>query len=114
VIAGTQTVILQVYANVSAVTAFAATDPVPTPIISSREVLTSVHVGEGKTTVIGGLVSRSTLRIETKFPILGDIPILGYLFRSTSEKTERTTLQFHITPRIIQGPRGFQDGAVGG
>ena len=114
VIAGTQTVILQIYANVAAVTSFAATEPVATPIISSREVLTSVHVGDGRTTVIGGLVSTSTLTTETKFPILGDIPILGYLFRSTSESTERTTLQFHITPRIVQGPRGFQEGASGG
>lgn len=114
VIAGTQTVVLQIFASVSAVTSFAATDPVATPIISSREVLTSVHLEDGRTTVIGGLVSRSTLTNETKFPILGDIPILGYLFRSTSETTERTTLQFHITPHIVQGPRGFQEGVGGG
>ena len=113
VIAGTQTVILQVYANVAAVTDFAATEPVATPIISSREVLTTVHVADGKTTVIGGLVTRSNLTTETKLPILGDIPVLGYLFRSISESTQRTTLQFHITPRLIQGPRGFQ-GAEGG
>jgi type II secretory pathway component GspD/PulD (secretin) len=114
VIAGTETVILQIYANVGAVTSFAATDPVATPVISSREVLTSVHVSHGKTTVIGGLVSRSTITNETKFPILGDIPVLGWLFRSTSTATTRTTLQFHITPRILQGPRGFQDASLGG
>ena len=65
-------------------------------------------------TVIGGLVSRSTLSTESKFPILGDIPIVGYVFRATSESTEKTTLEFHITPRIIQGPRGFQGGLSGG
>jgi type II secretory pathway component GspD/PulD (secretin) len=47
-------------------------------------------------------------------PILGDIPIVGYLFRSLSESEQRTTLQFHITPRLIQGPRGFSEGDSGG
>jgi len=114
VLAGTQTVILQIFANVSAVTDFAATEPVSTPVISSREVLTTVHVTDGKTTVIGGLVTHGTIRTETKFPVLGDIPILGYLFRSTSETTQQTTLHFHITPRVVQGPRGFADGGSGG
>lgn len=114
VLAGTETVILQIFANVSAVTDFAATEPVSTPVISSREVLTTVHVADGKTTVIGGLVTNSTIRTETKFPILGDIPILGYLFRSTSETAQRTTLHFHITPRVVQGARGFADGESGG
>ena len=106
-IAGTETVILQVYADVSAVTAFASTDPVDTPIISSRVAITTVHVPAGKTTVIGGLIQESTFESERKVPILGDIPILGYLFRSTSSQTTETTLAFHITPRIIQGAQGM-------
>ncbi len=107
VIAGTETVILQVFASVSAVNSFANTSPVPTPIIASREAMTSVHLSDGKTTVIGGLVSESTFQTETKFPILGDIPILGFLFRSTSEQTRKTTLEFHITPTILFGPEGL-------
>ena len=109
VIAGTETVILQIFADVSAVTAFAATDPVETPIVSSRIAITTVHVPAGKTTVIGGLVQESTFDSERKVPILGDIPILGYLFRSTSSQTTKTQLEFFITPRIIQGPRGFSE-----
>lgn len=114
VIAGTKTVILQVYAKVSAVTGFAATEPVQTPIISTREAVTSVHVIDGKTTVIGGLVSRNSFDQTQKLPILGDIPLLGYLFRSTSTQHSETTLEFHITPRIIQGGSGFAGQPVGG
>jgi len=114
VIAGTDTVILQVYAKVSSVTGFAATSPVQTPIISTREAVTSVHVTNGKTTVIGGLKTKTQFDQEQKIPILGDIPILGYLFRSTSTQTAETTLEFHITPRIIQGSQGFSAGPIGG
>ncbi len=114
VLAGTDTIILQVFASVSAVTSFAATTPVATPIIASREALTSVHVPSNKTTVIGGLISRSTFENETKFPILGDIPILGYLFRSRVEQTTKSTLEFHITPRLVQGSRSFPSHPGGG
>ncbi|MHC5069113.1 MAG: type II secretion system protein GspD [Planctomycetota bacterium] len=106
VIAGTDSVILQVFADVSAVTGFADTDPVPTPIVSKRQAATSVHVPTGKTTIIGGLLSKSTFENESKIPILGDIPILGYLFRSTSQTDQQTELKFFITPRIIEGSRG--------
>ena len=111
VIAGTETVILQVYANISVVTSFASTQPVTTPIISTREVVTSVHMTSGKTTVIGGLVSSQIFEQTSQFPILGDIPILGYLFRSTSRSESKTTLEFHITPRILRGPRSYVGGS---
>jgi len=106
VIAGTDYVILQVFADVSSITGFADTDPVPTPIVSKRQAATSVHVPTGKTTIIGGLISNSTFENESKIPILGDIPILGYLFRSTDRTVQETELKFFITPRIIEGSRG--------
>jgi type II secretory pathway component GspD/PulD (secretin) len=111
-IAGTETVVLNIYVSVSAVTGFAATDPVPTPIVSTRQAATSVHLKEGEATVIGGLVSEATVDLETKIPILGDIPILGYLFRSTSNQRSKTTLEFLITPRILVGPRGTLPGGM--
>ncbi len=107
VIAGTDYVILQVFADVSAITGFADTDPVPTPLVSKRQAATTVHVPTGKTTIIGGLISSSTFENESKIPILGDIPILGYLFRSTSRTVQKTELKFFITPRIIEGSRGL-------
>ncbi len=112
-IAGTDTVTLLVNASVSAVTDFAPTEPVPTPVVATRAVTTSLHLKAGETTVIGGLVSQSTFDTETKVPLLGDIPLLGYLFRSTTTQTQRTTLEFWITPRILQGPRGQRPEGLG-
>ena len=104
-IAGTETVQLNIYISVSAITGFVASEPIPTPVISTREAATAVHLREGQTTVIGGLVSESNFDTERKIPILGDIPLLGMLFRSTLRQREKTTLEFHITPRILSGTR---------
>lgn len=101
VIAGTDSVILQVFADVSAVTGFADTDPIVTPITSTRSAVTTVYLKDNHTLVIGGLKSKTLFENETKVPILGDIPILGFLFRSTSQVRNETTVEFHITPRIV-------------
>jgi hypothetical protein len=101
VIAGTDSVILQVYADVSAVTGFADTEPIVTPITSTRSAVTTVYLKDGHTLVIGGLKSKTLFESETKVPILGDIPVLGFLFRSTTTIRNETTVEFHITPRIV-------------
>lgn len=101
VIAGTDSVILQIYADVSAVTGFAATEPIVTPITSTRSAVTTVYLKDGYTLVIGGLKSKTLFESETKVPILGDIPILGFLFRASSTSHNDTTVEFHITPRIV-------------
>jgi general secretion pathway protein D len=68
-----------------------------------------------KTIIIGGLLTNSEFENESKVPILGDIPILGYLFRSTSTQTSTNEVVFFISPRIIQGFRGERtDAPVGG
>ena len=101
VIAGTDSVILQVYADVSAITGFAATSPVSTPITSTRTAVTTVYLKNGHTLVIGGLKSETKFENETKVPLLGDIPLLGFLFRSTSTTRNETTVEFHIRPSIV-------------
>ena len=100
-IAGTDSVILQIYADVSAITGFADTDPVVTPITSTRTAVTTVYLKDKYTLVIGGLKSVTKFQSETKVPLLGDIPLLGMLFRATSTQRSETTVEFHITPRII-------------
>ena len=100
-LAGTDSVILQIYADVSAITGFADTDPVVTPITSQRTAVTTVYLKDDHTLVIGGLTSESKFESETKVPILGDIPILGFLFRSTSTTRSKTTVEFLIRPRIV-------------
>ena len=77
-----------------------------TPILSNRETETNVFLRDGETLVMGGLV-RERERVEVNgIPLLMDIPILGYLFKSTSKKTERTDLLFFLRPTIItmEGP----------
>lgn len=97
---------LQIFASVDAINGFAATEPIPTPQISSRVARTSVHVPSGKTTVIGGLITKNRFENEAMLPILGEIPILGWLFRSTNVQESRNEVVFFITPRIIYGFQG--------
>lgn len=71
------------------------------PIISGREAETSVLVRDGDTIVIGGLVKNRIIKSHSKLPILGDIPLLGKLFRKDSVDDRNTELLIFITPRII-------------
>ena len=56
----------------------------------------------------GGLKTRSRFESESMIPLLGDIPILGYLFRSTNVQTTYSEVLFMITPRIIYGFEGVE------
>ncbi len=82
------------------------TEPIPTPQVASRVARTTVHVPSGKTTVIGGLITKTSFQNESKVPVLGDIPILGWLFRSSFTQTGSSEVVFMITPRIIYGFEG--------
>jgi general secretion pathway protein D len=103
VIQGTETIELNIYAELSQVTGFAQTDPVPTPIVSKRSALTSVFLPNGQSVILGGLVSKTEFENESKIPFLGDIPLLGFLFRSTFSETTSSELFFHIKATIRQG-----------
>ncbi|MEQ8763074.1 MAG: type II and III secretion system protein [Planctomycetota bacterium] len=114
-IVGTDTIHLKIQASVSNITGF--TDPGPNgisnPIINKREANTDMHIRDGQTTIIGGLITKTQAENETKVPILGDIPILGYLFRRRSSSLRNTELVYIITPRIIvdSDPTGTSSGA---
>lgn len=72
------------------------------PEIDTREVRTSVDLMEGESLILAGLLADETRLNVKKIPILGDIPILGALFRSKSEDTVKTELTFFITPRLVK------------
>jgi len=101
IIAGTDSVLLQIFADVSLVTGFANTDPVVTPVVSNRTATTTVYLRNDHSLVIGGLKSVTQIESESKVPLLGDIPILGFLFRSSSTSREETSVAFQITSRIV-------------
>ena len=75
-----------------------------TPTISKREVKTTITVPDRKTVVISGLIREDTAKLQSKVPILGDIPLLGWLFRSSSDVHKRTNLLIFVTPRIVTDP----------
>ncbi len=74
------------------------------PVTLKRTVDTTVIVRDNQTIVIGGLIDDTTTNSETKVPVLGDIPILGWLFRDSSETTIKTNLYIFLTPRVIKNP----------
>ena len=72
-----------------------------TPTIAKREVSTTVTVQNEATIAISGLIRDDEVNVVSKVPILGDIPILGHLFRNTVKRKQRTNLLILVTPHII-------------
>jgi len=71
-------------------------------IVNTRNADTVLTVADGKTIVLGGLIDRSERTTILKVPLLGDIPILGELFRSSDTTTAETEVIFMITPQIVK------------
>ncbi len=76
------------------------------PTIAKREVITTVTIPDRSTVVISGLIREDRIKDVSKVPFLGDIPLLGWFFRSTKERNQRTNLLIFVTPHII---RDLQD-----
>jgi general secretion pathway protein D len=73
-------------------------------VLTDRSLKTSIVVNSGDTAVLGGLVRDEEQESITKVPVLGDIPILGWLFKSRSISKEKVNLVVFITPKIIRNP----------
>jgi type IV pilus assembly protein PilQ len=72
------------------------------PSIDTREIQTQVLVGDGQTVVLGGILETTKSYSSQKVPWLGDIPILGNLFKSTTNINDKTELLIFITPKILR------------
>jgi pilus assembly protein CpaC len=72
------------------------------PEIDTRKVTTSVDLKEGESFIIAGLLSEEMKKSIQKIPVLGDIPILGAFFRSTTDELNEKDLAFFITPRLVK------------
>jgi pilus assembly protein CpaC len=90
---------LRIFPEVSAISSTVVNG---VPGIEVRRTLSRVEMKEGETLIIGGLLDQRVVKDLTKFPMLGDIPILGALFRSTKFSNKESELVFVITPRIIR------------
>jgi type IV pilus assembly protein PilQ len=69
--------------------------------IDTKHVKTQVMVDNGGTVVLGGIYQQTERRTTDKVPLLGDVPVLGYLFRSNSRTNDKTELLVFITPKIV-------------
>ena len=71
------------------------------PIIATREASTTVRLRDGNSVIIGGLLSEEKTQDVTKVPILGSIPVIGYLFQHQQMESRKTDLVIEVTPRIM-------------
>jgi general secretion pathway protein D len=75
------------------------------PTIAKREVSTTVTLPNGSTVVISGLIREDRVKAVNKTPFLGDLPLIGFFFRSKSERVQRTNLLIFVTPHIVTDMR---------
>ena len=78
------------------------------PPINTKQVTTKVLVENGGTVVIGGIFDRTENYVVNKVPMLGDIPILGYVFRNTAKVDDKRELLIFVTPRILSDSLNLQ------
>jgi general secretion pathway protein D len=84
------------------------------PIVNHREAQSTVTVEDGQTILLGGIISSNLTINESKIPILGDIPLLGKLFTSSSRENTQTELMVFMTPHIVKaGPDAIKIRQIG-
>ena len=72
------------------------------PTISTREANSSLTVKDGTPIILAGLIQKNEIKSTVKVPLLGDIPVLGWLFKSVSTDKTDNEIVFVITPHILQ------------
>lgn len=71
------------------------------PPINTKQITTKILIENGGTVVIGGIFERDESLLTNKVPLLGDIPVLGYIFRNTARQDDKRELLVFVTPRIL-------------
>jgi len=89
--------------------AIAALGSLDRPATLKRTIETTVVIDDGNTLVIGGLIDDQLTRDETKVPCLGDVPYLGWLFKSHSDSNEKSNLYFFLTPHVIKSHNEIEE-----
>jgi type IV pilus assembly protein PilQ len=83
-------------------TVVVASGGVNVPSIDTREINTQVLVNDGQTVVLGGILATTHRSDETKVPFLGDVPVLGNLFKTTTKTNNKDELLIFVTPKILR------------
>lgn len=97
-------VVLNVEQNIENISGEQIINGTSWPIVTSRKVSAEVAVNVGDTIALGGLVLNSARKARSKIPLLGDIPLLGWLFRTTSIENERVEVLIFLTPFVQDTP----------
>ena len=108
---GSEFINLEIHPEVSAVVRFDLFPDVgAVPVIATRKANTEVTVEDGDLVVIGGLVQDRKVESVRGFPILMDMPILGYFFRREEKTTEKTEIVFYLRPYLVreEGPNSVK------
>jgi general secretion pathway protein D len=74
------------------------------PIVNQREAQTTASVKDGETIVLGGIINNTLTSTKNKVPLLGDLPVLGSLFRSNNTVNSKTELLVFMTPHVVRDP----------
>jgi len=101
------TVIMTIEQNISNVSPDGV-DISGSPSIFERKLTTEVVAGDGQTVLLGGLISENKSSNANAIPLLGALPVIGHLFRSDSDNTDKTELVILVTPRIIHNISEWQ------
>ena len=83
-------------------TGVVASGGINVPSINTREISTQVLVNDGQTVVLGGILETTHRTDETKVPFLGDVPVLGNLFKTSTKTNDKDELLIFVTPKIIR------------
>jgi general secretion pathway protein D len=75
--------------------------PIVLPDFTVKQVVTTVNIWDNQTIVIGGLISSATTSTKDKVPVLGDLPLVGNLFQSTSKTVTKENLMIFVTATIV-------------
>jgi len=93
---------MKVSPSVEAITGWVGSADNQRPIVSRRSADADIAVGDGEVAVIGGLTRDEETKVVGKLPLLGDIPILGHLFKKTTINHTKSELMIFIIPHIVQ------------
>ncbi len=74
---------------------------IPQPVFATRQITTSIVIWDGQTVVMGGLIREDMTRVSDKIPLLGDIPLIGRLFRTEGEYSRKKNLLIFVTARLV-------------
>ncbi|MFW6366360.1 MAG: type II secretion system protein GspD, partial [Spirochaetota bacterium] len=100
---------LELYQEVNSVqTSTISATSIKPPSINTRNLSTRISIDDGRTIVVGGLISNNKSEEETKVPVLGDIPVLGWLFKRKVVSYEKRNLLVFITPHIVTDPEKLE------